>query len=175
MIPVSIESLAIGWMPQPSVVTLRPKTDLMQVPEEAANRVLPICVGPMEATAIAAALDSAHNDRPLTHATANKMLQAVGGSMLRAVIDRAEGATFYATIYLRCSNGLFTRVDARPSDAIAMAISADKPLFVEEDVFEAAGNPRSFGEPGAEQQIELEEFHKFIDGLSPEDFVRNEN
>ena len=173
MIPVSIETLAIGWLPQPSVITLRPAN--AEGAELADDRVLPICVGPTEATAIAAALDSVHNERPLTHATANNLLQAAGGSIIRAVIDRVEGTTFYATIYVRCGNGLFTRVDSRPSDAIALAICADKPLFVEEAVMEAASNPRALGGPGAEKQVELEEFHKFIEGLNPDDFVKNED
>ena len=167
MFLVSIESLVIG-MPMPSVITLRPSN----TSEDAADQVLPIWIGAMEATAIAAALDErSANDRPLTHALTNDLVRALGGQIGRVVIDRAEGSTFYATIYVRCSNGMYTRVDARPSDAIALAIHADVPLFVEEDVFTAAACPRSF-KPGSERNIEIEEFHKFIEGVEPEDFAK---
>lgn len=167
MFLVSIESLVIG-MPMPSMITLRPSnTDS----DDQASQVLPIWIGTMEATAIAAALDERNgHDRPLTHTLANNLVHALGGKIGRVVIDRAEGSTFFATIYIRCSNGMFTRVDARPSDAIALAIRADVPLFVEEDVFAAAACPRAF-KPGSEQSVEIEEFHKFIDGVEPDDFV----
>lgn len=172
MIPVSIESLVIGFMPSPSVITLRPNE--AGVVAEEVERVLPIWVGPMEASSIAAALEDAQTERPLTHELANTMVHALGGGVSRVCIDRVEGTTFYATVYLRSASGMFTRVDARPSDAIAMAIQADAPLFVEEQVLEAASFPRAF-KPGGEKQIEIEEFHKFVEKLSPEDFVKADN
>ena len=89
------------------------------------------------------------------------------------VINDVEGTTFFATVYVRCPNGMFTRVDARPSDAIALAIRANAPLFVEEKVFETASCPSSF-QPGYESKIELEEFDKFIEQVNPEDFVTND-
>ena len=167
MFLVSIESLVIG-MPMPSMITLRPSSD---TEDNTAGQILPIWIGTMEATAIAAALDErGGHGRPLTHTLTNNIVQALGGQVGRVVIDRAEGSTFFATIYIRCANGMFTRVDARPSDAIALAIRADVPLFVEEDVFEAAACPRAFN-PGQEQNVEIEEFHKFIQGVEPDDFV----
>ena len=164
---LSIESLVVGFMPMPSVITLRPNNSSS---DDASGNVLPIWIGGVEASAIAAALEPPENGRPLTHSLANSLVHSLGGSVQRVVIDRVEGSTFSATIYVRCNNGMFTRVDARPSDAIALAIHADAPLFVEEDVFTAASCPRSFG-PGNEEKIELEEFHKFIDNVNPEDFV----
>ena len=167
MFLVSIESLVIG-MPMPSFITLRANNANS---DEVSHSVLPIRIGTIEATAIAAALDERTlHDRPLTHTLANNMVNALGGQIGRVVIDRAEGSTFFATIYIRCNNGMFTRVDARPSDAIALAIRADVPLFVEEDVFNAASCPRSFT-PGQDKNLEIEEFHKFIDGVEPEDFA----
>lgn len=166
MFMASIESLVIG-MPMPSVITLRPSN---AHGDDMENMVLPIWIGTMEATAIAAALDERDtHKRPLTHELANNMVHALGGQIGRVVIDKAEGSTFFATIYVRCSNGMFTRVDARPSDAIALAIRADVPLFVEEEVFRAAACPRSFG-PGSDESIEIEEFHKFIEDVEPADF-----
>ena len=128
-------------------------------------------MGISETSAIAAALEEKRAKRPLTHQTAIKLVSALGGSISRVIIDKVENDVFYATIYLRCPNGMFTRVDARPSDAIALAIIADAPLFVEDKVLELAGAPRSLLMPNAEENIELEEFHKFIDNVKPEDFL----
>ncbi|MGI6031997.1 MAG: bifunctional nuclease family protein [Coriobacteriales bacterium] len=171
MIMVSIESLVISLMPAPSILTLKPNEHRDGIPED---QILPIWIGSMESTAIAAALEDKNTERPLTHQLALDLVSSVGGSISRVVIDRVEGTVFFATIYVRCPNGMFTRVDARPSDAIALAIRANVPLFVEEDVFRAAACPRSFT-PGQDERIELEEFDKFIEHVEPEDFVSHEN
>lgn len=173
MVPVTIESLAIGMMPQPSILSLRPSKALA-IPGEEDNevydRVLPIWIGPTEAAAIASAIDKSRAERPLTHSMLTQVIRSMGGTVSRCVIDRVSGTTFFATIYIRCNNGMFTRVDARPSDAIALAIRADAPLFVSASVLEAASFPRSF-KPGADKKLELEEFHKFVEEVKPEDFV----
>ena len=166
MILTSIESLMIG-MPMPSVLTLRPHERCENAPED---MVLPIWIGPMEATAIAAALEDDEPERPLTHKLTVDLLKALGGQVSRVVIDRVEGSTFFATLYVRCANGMFTRVDARPSDAIALAIRSNALLYVEDDVFEVASCPRAFG-AGDDEKIELEEFDKFIEDIEPDDFV----
>lgn len=167
MVLVNVESLVIGFLPMPSVITLRVIEQREDVPEDL---VLPIWIGTMEATAIAAALEGQPSDRPVTHMLTNDLVKSLGGSISRVVIDRVEETTFYATIYLRCPNGMFTRVDARPSDAIALAARANAPLFVEEEVMNAAACPRALT-PGQDEQIELEEFDKFIEHIEPEDFV----
>lgn len=167
MILVRIESLVVGFIPMPSCVTLRPAEARGGITE---NDVLPIWIGSAESAAIAAALEEEQPDRPATHKLAVSLISALGGSVSRVIIDRVQGQTFYATVYLRCPNGMFTRVDARPSDAIALAIRSNVPLFVEEEVFKAAGCPRAFT-PGQDEKIELEEFDKFIESVEPEDFV----
>lgn len=167
MILANIESLVIGLMPMPSVVTLRQVEPREGVDE---NLVLPILIGPMESSAIAAALEDKPSERPLTHKLAVDLVGASGGAVSRVVIDRVEGATFFSTVYLRLANGMFTRVDARPSDGIALAIRANVPLFITEDVMQAAGTPRSFVSP-SDKKIEIEEFDKFIEQVEPEDFL----
>lgn len=167
MVLVNVESLVIGLLPAPSVITLRA---IEQRDDIADDLVLPIWIGTMEAMAIAAALEGHASERPITHALAVDLVTSLGGKISRVVIDRVEETTFYATIYLRCENGMFTRVDARPSDAIALAARAGVPLFVEEEVMKTAACPRALT-PGQEEQIELEEFDKFIEHINPEDFV----
>lgn len=176
MVPVSIESLMIGAPTQHSVLSLRPNKSLAipgEEDDEIYDRVLPIWVGCMEAAAIAAALDNSRAERPLTHSLMNHIIRTMGGSVTRVQIDRVYGTTFYATIVMRCGSGLYSRIDARPSDAIALAIRADAPLFVSAQVLEAASYPRSF-KPGADSKIEMEEFHKFIQDVRPEDFVASD-
>lgn len=170
MILANIESLVIGMIPMPSVITLRQVEPKEGVDK---NLVLPILIGPMESSAIAAALEDAPEERPLTHKLAVDLVKATGGAVSRVVIDRVEGATFFSTVYLRLANGMFTRVDARPSDGIALAIRANVPLFITEEVMEAAGTPRSFV-TGADKRIEIEEFDKFIEKVEPEDFLTHD-
>lgn len=173
MVPMTIESLALGLISQPSVLSLRPSKALAlpgEQDDEIYDRVLPIWIGPAEAAAIAAAIDHTRAERPLTHSTMAQIVRSMGGTVSRAVIDRVKGTTFFATVYLRCPNGMYTRVDVRPSDAIALVIRADAPLFASREVLEAASIPRSF-KPGADRKIVMEEFHKFIEDVKPEDFV----
>lgn len=167
MVLVNVESLVIGLLPMPSVLTLRISEHREDIPEDL---VLPIWIGTMEATAIAAALEGNPTERPITHALTTDLVRSLGGNVSRVVIDRVEGTTFFATIYLRCANGMFTKVDARPSDAIALAVYSNAPVFVDEEVMKAAACPRALT-PGQDEQIELEEFDKFIEHINPEDFV----
>ena len=171
MVLVNIESLVIGFTPMPSVLTLRCIDKGTDVEDDL---VLPIVIGTMEATAIAAALEETQTERPLTHKLAVDLLGATGASISRVVIDRVDGSMFYCTIYMRCANGMFTRVDARPSDGIALAIRSNAPLFVDDEVMRIASCPRALS-PGNERKVELEEFDKFIEQVSPEDFITHEN
>ena len=164
MIKVNIESLVVGIMPMPSVITLRPAEVRDDIPRD---NVLPIWIGSMESSSIAASLGSNTHERPLTHKLMSDVITAMGGSVSRV------GTTFFSTIYLRLANGMFTRIDARPSDAIALAVRSKAPLFVEETVFQSAGCPRSF-RPGQDDQIVIEEFDKFIESVNPEDFITHE-
>ena len=144
MVPMEIESLVIGMIPSPSMLSLRVRKD---GPAEYAGRSLPIWVGPIEALSIAATLDERQTERPLTHELSSTMVAALGGEISRVVIDRVEGALFFATLYLRTQSGMFVKIDARPSDAIALASANKIPLFVEESVLAAASVPSSF-KPG---------------------------
>lgn len=171
MVLVNVESMVIGLLPMPSVITLRVAEHREDIADDL---VLPIMIGTMEATAIAAALEGDSTERPITHALTMDLVRSLGGSISRVVIDRVEDTTFFATVYLRCSNGMFTRVDARPSDAIALAVRSGAPLFVEEAVMNSAACPRVLA-GGGDEKVELEEFDKFIEHINPEDFVTHDS
>lgn len=193
----NIESLLIGPHPFPSVITLRqvpedvvgvvgvPADDL-DTPEcptssecgdsaldvgPSDDLTLSIVIGPTEASSIAAAVEGGKEERPLTHLFTADVVKSMGGAVSRVVIDRVEGPVYYCTVYLRLASGMFTRVDARPSDAIALAVRTGAPIFIADDVLEAAGTPRSFNEGPFDKRIEVEEFDKFIEKVDPEDFV----
>jgi bifunctional DNase/RNase len=158
-----IETLVVGIPPSPSVVVLRPK-------DESGNgvRVLPIWIGPTEAASIGIALEGQTHARPMTHDFLANTIYALHADTERVVIDRVEGTTFYATVYLR-QNERVINVDARPSDSIALAVRTQAPLFVDEDVLNNASYPYIFGKPN-NQEGAMEEFRSFLDSISPEDF-----
>ena len=168
MILANIESLVIGYLPMPSILTLRQSNPCEGIDDDL---VLPIIIGTTEASSIAAAIEGEANERPLTHAFTADVVKSMGGAVSRVVIDRVEGTTYYCTVYVLLQNGMFTRVDARPSDAIALALRTNTPIFVEEEVFQNAGTPRSFSANPCDKRIEIEEFDKFIEQVTPEDFA----
>lgn len=97
------------------------------------NRSVPIIIGTAEAQAIAVELRSMRTPRPLTHALFASVLDALEVRLLRVIIYKAEQGIFYSYLYLR-SGEMILRVDARTSDAVAMALHMRAPIFIYEDV-----------------------------------------
>jgi bifunctional DNase/RNase len=164
MIQVMIETLVVGLPPSPSVVVLRP------VQESGADniQVLPIWIGPTEAAAIGIALEGQPHVRPMTHDFLANIIFALHADVDRVVIDRVEGSTFFATVYLLQGNET-VRIDARPSDSIALAVRTQAPLYVDEDVLNSSSFPYIFA-PHADKESAMEEFRDYLDSISPEDF-----
>ena len=163
LVPVIVKTLVVDILPAPSVVVLRPQQE-----DVLTERVLPIWIGPAEAASIGIALEGQTRLRPMTHDFLANAIYALGSSVERVVIDRVEGTTFYATVYLQ-RDGHTINLDARPSDSIALALRMNVPLFVDEDVFNAASYPYDFSDVG-NREVALSEFHTFIESVSPEDF-----
>lgn len=101
------------------------------------NRRLPIIIGQFEAQAIALEMEGIKPPRPLTHDLLKNLIDNLGGTVVEIVVNELRENTFYAKIILDVS-GLTNEVDARPSDAIALAVRADAPIYVTEAVMEAA-------------------------------------
>ena len=168
MIRVGLETLVMGNIPGASVMVLRP------VPQEGErDQVLPICIGPVEAAAIAKALSGDPSSRPMTHSLLCTVMGTLGGKLKRIVITRVKGTIFYASLHIK-QGDTTTKVDARPSDAVALAVRLHVPMYVADRVFAQASFPAWVNTSSAQQQAELEEFHTFVEGLEPEDFVINE-
>lgn len=101
------------------------------------ERILPIWIGPAEASAIAMKLAEMEFERPLTHDLLLAAIRKCGGKVERAVVTRVEGYTFLAELHVDAPSGHIV-LDSRPSDAIAVALRSEAGIFVEEDVFDAA-------------------------------------
>jgi bifunctional DNase/RNase len=135
------------------------------------NRSLPILIGTTEASAIAMHLQGLRPARPLTHDLLGQVITALGHTVQQVrVVDFREG-TFYGELVF--DNG--TTVSARPSDAVALAVRIEIPVFVDPAVLDSAGIVVSDEDDGGEQpeeesEDEVERFREFLDSVSPEDF-----
>lgn len=126
--------------------------------------MVPIWVGWHEANAIAEALDGLVPPRPLTHDLWIDSITALGYRLTAVHVTELEGGTFYAKLLV---DGV--EVSSRPSDAIALALRAEAPIYCAEDVLSAAG----FEEEGQAEE-EVEKFRDFLDHVNPDDFVTGE-
>lgn len=100
------------------------------------SNVLPIWIGMMEAFSIKKALGEAQFPRPLTQDLVMEIIEALSGSVEKVTIDALLGHTYTATIYLKDRNGKIHYIDARPSDAVAIALRADAPIFVASHLYQ---------------------------------------
>ncbi|MHB8581270.1 MAG: bifunctional nuclease family protein [Ignavibacteriaceae bacterium] len=124
--------------------------------ESGGARRLPIIIGAFEAQAIALEIEGIKPPRPLTHDLLKQVIENLGGSINEIVIDELRENTFYAKIILEIS-GLTNEIDSRPSDAIALAVRTQAPIFVMESVMETAAFIPS-DEPGKDPFEEKEEY-----------------
>jgi bifunctional DNase/RNase len=127
---------------------------------------LPILIGPSEAYAISQGLEGKRMPRPMTHDLLKNTIEALGATVERVVIHDLREETFYARIYLKTERGEID-LDARPSDAIALALRADAPIYISEELAAKAVHSNRVEDP------EMEAFRRFLDSVSPEDFQRN--
>lgn len=121
----------------------QPRALLVQVRDNY-GRTVPIVIGPFEAHAIVSALNDDTPPRPMTHDLVRNILTRLGVSIDRVVIDDLWQGTFYAKIYLLHSDDEEIEIDARPSDAIALALRFRAPIYMAESVLEAEGQPEDY-------------------------------
>ena len=129
MLELVIDSIRVSLMNYRRVVILK---------EKGTDRYLPIWIGPAEADAIAVKLQNVDVPRPLTHDLLSSVINTLGANIERIVVSDLSNDTFYAKIILDAS-GTPHEVDCRPSDALAVAVRAGVPIFVEERVMNKAG------------------------------------
>jgi len=142
---------------------------------------IPIVVGPPEANAINIAMEGIQLPRPITHDLVKSMLDELSTRIERVVISELKDETYYARIHLKTPSGE-RQIDARPSDAIALALRAKAPIYVSDEVAaralvptegweKARPAPAARSESGADP--ELEEFRRFLESVTPEDFRKH--
>ena len=102
--------------------------------EKQGQRFVPIVIGMFEAQSIHVKINNIRLPRPLTHDLLMGVIEALGAVPLRIVVNNLEHNTFFARLVLRTRDGEEVDVDSRPSDAIALALRAEVPIYVEEDV-----------------------------------------
>ena len=129
--------------------------------DAAGQKVLPIWVGIFEANAIALQIENVTPPRPMTHDLLRNVITDLKASVQKIVVCDLKDNTFYALIYLDVS-GSSVAVDARPSDAIALALRARCPIFVEDSVIEGAENR----DPTADKP-DMDRLQKWLEGLDP--------
>jgi bifunctional DNase/RNase len=156
---VQIEMKIRGLMVDPS--TNMPIVILKDGNSEA---LLPIWVGIFEARAIAIEIEKASGPRPMTHDLLKNIVDGLNGRLQRIVVSELRDDTFYAVVWME-QDGEAVAIDARPSDALALALRADCPIFVEEEVLRTAKvlpNP-------AEAVTDSPELRRWLEGLGDED------
>ncbi len=135
---------------------------ILKDPEE--RRALPIWVGIFEANAIALELEKVSTPRPMTHDLLKNILEGLGITVQQVIVNDLKENTFYATIELNY-NGSVVSIDSRPSDAIALALRVNAPIFVTENVVAQAKNIEV-----SEEREETDKWKEWLENLKPEDF-----
>ena len=136
------------------------------------NKFLPIWIGHPEAAAILMKLQGATTPRPMTHDLVTDMLSQLDAQVVRITVTELRDSTFYAQITVQ-QDGSEIEIDSRPSDAIALAIRAEAPIFVADRVIEESAIEFE-GEEVNEDEI-VDEFKKFLDRVSPDEFAVGED
>ena len=130
------------------------------------NSVLPIWVGVYEANAIALEIEKVTTPRPMTHDLIKNLLMGLGSGLRKVVVSELKDDTFYAVIWME-RDGEMIAIDSRPSDALALALRLDCPIFVDETVLKTSKVANT-----AAEKVSDEELKKWLEGLNDEDLGR---
>lgn len=147
-------------------LVLDPATNMpiVVLKDVASETVMPIWVGMSEANAIAIEIEKLAAPRPMTHDLTRNLIRHLNGTLERIVITELKDDTFFAVLWMRQDNESIA-VDARPSDAIALALRADCPIFVSEHVMQSA----KLNTSGPPEGPTAEQVRGWLEGLNDED------
>ena len=130
------------------------------------NTVLPIWVGIFEANAIALEIEKVSTPRPMTHDLLKTVLLGLEAAVKKVVVSDLKDDTIYALIWLECGGEMIS-IDSRPSDALALALRLDCPIFVEDTVLKTSKLTNTVNE-----KVQSDELRKWLEGLNDEDLGR---
>ena len=153
-IEMTIKGLMIDPITNMPIIILR---------DQEGQRLLPIWVGVFEANAIALQIENVQTPRPMTHDLLKNVIQDLSAQVDRIVVTELKENTFYAVIHLR-TDGHAVVVDARPSDAIALALRSGAPIFVEETVINTARSVET-----SKESMDVGRLQKWLENLSDEE------
>jgi hypothetical protein len=178
LIEMTVEGIRVSLMNYQRVVILK---------EKEADRYLPIWIGPAEADAITVRLQDVSVARPLTHDLLRDVLEKLGAHVESVVVNDLADDTFFARIHLTV-NGERMEVDSRPSDAIALAVRVQVPIFAEDAVLDKAGvlldkegqpveasGAETISKPNEEELQRMSAFRDFIESLDLDDFDKRKS
>ena len=157
LVPMSIKGLMLDPVSNSPIVVLK---------DEEEKFFLPIWVGIFEANAIAIEMEKVTTPRPMTHDLLRNVLKELETKVERIVINDLRDNTFFAVIEMSGADGESVRLDSRPSDAIALALRADCPIFVDSEVIQASKNSVSEDEQESESETGEEEWPDVIGDAS---------
>jgi uncharacterized protein len=158
LIEMTIKGLMVDPITNMPIVILKDK---------GGERVLPIWVGIFEANAIALQIENVATPRPMTHDLLRNIIADLDGNVERVVVSDLKENTFYAIIHLRV-RGERVAIDARPSDAIALALRTRAPILVEESVIDNAKTV----DFGSGERADNDRLQKWLESLDPEELGR---
>ena len=141
-------------------------TPIVILRDSSGNSILPIWVGVYEANAIALEIEKVSTPRPMTHDLIRNLLTGVEATVSKVVVSELKDETFYAVIWLE-KDGQAISVDSRPSDALALALRLDCPIYVEEQVLASSRAATNISE-----KVTNEELRRWLEGLNDEDLGR---
>lgn len=159
MIEMKVMGIALDTRTGSPIVVLHDKEN---------RRALPIWIGSAEASSIIRKIENLSVTRPMTHDLIISIIEKTGYKISKVEINDVEKETYYATIFLEDSEGKEIEIDSRPSDAIAVAIRIDAPIFVTANVLSNG----SVSTDSAKDAEEAEEFKNFVQSIKPSDFAR---
>jgi bifunctional DNase/RNase len=149
-------------------IELPTNTPILLLREKGGDRYLPIWIGTPEATAIALASEGISTQRPLTHDLAASLIEELGATLTGVYVTELRGGTFFADLRIRLGDDVHT-ISSRPSDAVAIAVRMEAPLFADRDVLDEAGVEIK----DQSDEDEIEKFKEFLDQIDPGDFESN--
>lgn len=159
---MDIEVRIRGLMMDPST-----NMPIVVLKDVGSDTVMPIWVGIFEANAIAIEIEKVSAPRPMTHDLTRNLMRSMNAQLEKIVITELRDDTFFAVLWIRQDEELIT-MDARPSDAIALALRADCPIFVSEQVMQSA----KLNMAGPPEGPTAEELRGWLEGLNDEDLGR---
>lgn len=160
MIEVTVAQLGLDRTTNSPVVILR---------ERDGQRVLPIWIGPAEASAIAMEMQGIKPPRPMTHDLLKTVIQGLGAAVQRINISAIKEKTYFAELWLSREDHVF-QLDARPSDSIALALRTQAPIFTEADLLEQMADTDASPATPPDPGLEAEQLRAWLEKMDPEDF-----